>query len=70
LDLTCGTAHVRIEHLWPQSDLKVSTTLRDRCLMPFSAVSRCDSRGDLVAAAAAGMEGASNGSGRDNLLRR
>ncbi len=68
LDLTCGDAHVRIEHRWPQADLKVSTTLRDRCLLPFSAVSRCDSRGDLLAAAAAGMEGSS--AGRESLVRR
>lgn len=70
LDLTCGDAHVRIEHLWPQGDLKVSTTLRDRCLLPFSAVSRCDSRGDLLASAAAGMEGAGAGHVRNDLLRR
>ncbi|MDA0372461.1 MAG: glucose-6-phosphate dehydrogenase assembly protein OpcA [Planctomycetota bacterium] len=70
LEVTCGDAHVRVDHLWPQSDLKVSTTLRDRCLMPFSAVSRCDARGDLLASAAAGMEGARAAPGRNDLLRR
>lgn len=52
LDVACGDAHIVIEHRWPSPTLRASTTLHDRCLLPFTTVSRCGTRGDLLAAAA------------------
>lgn len=64
LDVACGDARIVIEHRWPSPTLKVSTTLHDRCLLPFTAVSRCGTRGDLLATAAEslGVAGATAGS--------
>jgi len=52
LEVTVGDAVIKIEHRWPSATLRTSTTLQDRCLLPFSTVSPCGSRGDLLAAAA------------------
>ena len=52
VEISVGDARIAIDHCWPSPTLRAATTLADRCLLPFTAVSRCATRGDLLAAAA------------------
>jgi hypothetical protein len=63
VEVRTGDSTVLVEHRWPSPTLRVSTTLADRCLLPFSTVSRCQTRGDLLATAAEslGVAGAATG---------
>ncbi len=56
VELRFDDCRIVVAHRWPAAHLRVDVTLEDRCLLPFTVVSRAASRAELLASAAAQLD--------------